>query len=124
MSGPEDESTSVRKRDGSHWEFFDCNNTVGEQRQTIKAVCTDASERSKRDVIFKGTIESTVVEMPENCGLDKYAVAWKMKPFTEHNHIRHHLEKRGLSDATVYDTFRLRFYAFGEARGLERPAAY
>jgi chitinase len=103
MSGPENEFTSARKRDGSHWEFFDCDNAVGEQRQTIKAVCTDTTEKSNCDIIFKGGVEATVVEMPEDCGPGKYAVAWKMEPSTDHDHIRHRLVKRGLSEAPVYD---------------------
>ena len=115
MSGPENEITSVSKRDGSHWDFFDCDNTVGEKRQTIKAVCTDSSENSNCDVIFKGGVESTVIEMPSDCGPGKYAVAWKMEPSTDHDHIRHHLEKRGLSEAPVYDfTFDYNFAHFEE----------
>ncbi|OAL43395.1 hypothetical protein IQ07DRAFT_593170 [Pyrenochaeta sp. DS3sAY3a] len=113
MSGPENEFSSVNKRDGSHWEFFDCDNTVGESRQTIKAVCTDSSEKSNCDLIFKGGVESTVVEMPSDCGPGKYAVAWKLEPSINHDHIRHHLEKRGLSDDAVFDfTFDYDFTHF------------
>ena len=53
MSDPENEITSVSKRDGSHWDFFDCDNTVGEKRQTIKAVCTDSSDKSNCDIISR-----------------------------------------------------------------------
>jgi chitinase len=113
MSGPEEEITSMRKRDGSHWELFDCNNNAGEKRQTIKAVCMDSSEGSNCDVVFRGGIESTIIEMPEDCGPGKYAVAWKMDPSTSHDHIRHRLVKRGLSDAPVYDlTFDYDFTSF------------
>ncbi|RYN58904.1 hypothetical protein AA0114_g1804 [Alternaria tenuissima] len=113
MSGPEDEITTVNKRDGSHWELFDCDNTVGENRQTVKAVCTDSSENSNCDIIFRGSLEHTVVEMPSDCGPGKYAVARKMESSTTHAHIRHRLEKRGLSDAAVYDfTFDYDFTTF------------
>jgi chitinase len=113
MSGPENEITSVAKRDGSHWELFDCDNSVGEERQTIKAVCTDSSENSNCDVIFRGGVESTVIEMPGDCGPGKYAVAWNLEPSTNHDHIRHHLEKRGLSDNAVFDlTFDYDFSHF------------
>jgi chitinase len=103
MSGPEIEFSSVSKRDGSHLEFFDCDNTAGEERQTIKVVCTDSSENSNCDHISKGGVEATVVEMPEDCGPGRYAVAWSMEPSTNHDHIRDHFEKRGLSDSSVFD---------------------
>jgi chitinase len=113
MSGPEDEITTINKRDGSHWELFDCDNTAGENRQTVKAVCTDSSENSNCDIIFKGGLEHTVVEMPSDCGPGKYAVARKMESSTGHAHIRHKLEKRGLGDAPVYDfTFDYDFTTF------------
>lgn len=113
MSGPENEITSVNKRDGSHWKLFDCDNTAGEERQTIKAVCTDTSESSNCNLIFKGGLESTIVEMPHDCGPGKYAIAWKMVPSNNHDHIRHRLEKRGLTSAPVYDfTFDYDFTSF------------
>jgi chitinase len=113
MSGPEDEFSTVAKRDGSHWELFDCSSTAGEERQTVKAVCTDASENSNCHHIFKGGVEATVVEMPGDCGPGRYAVAWAMQPSTDHDHIRHHLEKRGLSDSAVFDfTFDYDFTHF------------
>ncbi|KAJ6287495.1 hypothetical protein J3E71DRAFT_358329 [Bipolaris maydis] len=118
MSGPEEEITTVNKRDGSHWELFDCDNTISENRQTVKAVCTDSSANSNCDIIFKGGLEHTVVEMPSDCGPGKYAVARKMELSTTHTHIRHKLEKRGLADALVYDfTFDYDFTTFEKRAG-------
>lgn len=103
----------MNKRDGSQWELFDCDNTVGEKRQTIKAVCMDSSENSSCDVIFKGGLEYTVVEMPSACGPGKYAIARKMESSDNHDHIRHRLEECGLGEAPVYDfTFDYDFTLF------------
>ncbi|KAF5852879.1 hypothetical protein GGP41_008338 [Bipolaris sorokiniana] len=104
MSGPEEELTSIDKRDGSHWELFDCDNTVGEKRQTVKAVCANLSDDHNCDVIFKGTgVAGTVVDMPGDCGPGRYAVAVSMTPSTDHSHLHKHLVKRGLEAARVFD---------------------
>jgi chitinase len=103
VTGPENEMTSVDKRDGSHWELFDCDNAVGEQRQTVKAVCTDSSENSNCNIIFKGGVPRTVVDMPAHCGPGKYSVAVSLRESTNHTHLHHRLEKRGLRHAPVYD---------------------
>ncbi|OAK93414.1 hypothetical protein IQ06DRAFT_236443, partial [Phaeosphaeriaceae sp. SRC1lsM3a] len=113
MSGPETEITTVSKRDGSHWEIFDCDNTVGEKRQTVKMVCTDSSENSNCNVIFNGGVEHTVVDMPGNCGPGRYAVAVSLEPSEDHDHLKKHLVKRGLESAPVYDfTFDYNFGVF------------
>jgi chitinase len=91
------------KRDGSHWELFDCDDTVGEDRQTVKAVCTNNSEFSNCDDIFLGRLEETVLEMPGHCGPGKYAVAVSMKRSEDHEHLKKRLFKRGLGDAPIYD---------------------
>lgn len=96
--------TSIDKRDGSHWELFDCDNTVGEKRQTVKAVCANLSDDHNCDVIFKGTgVAGTVVDMPGDCGPGRYAVAVSMTPSTDHSHLHKHLVKRGLEAARVFD---------------------
>jgi chitinase len=102
FSGPETEITTVNKRDGSHWELFGCDD-VGEHRQTVKAVCTDSSKDSNCDIIFRGGVPTTVVEMPAGCGPGKYAVAVSMTDSVNHTHLHHRLEKRGLRNARVYD---------------------
>lgn len=103
-AGPEDDITSINKRDGSHWELFGCDNTIGEQRQTVKAVCTDSSNSSNYGNIFKGKgVPTTILDMPEDCGPGRYAVAVSMKPSKSHAHLYHHLVKRGLRDTSVWD---------------------
>jgi chitinase len=102
LSGPENEITTANKRDGSHWELFDCDD-IGELRQTVKAVCTNTSKDSNCDIIFRGGGENTVVEMPSRCGPGKYSVAVSMTESVNHTHLHHRLEKRGLRNAPVYD---------------------
>jgi chitinase len=111
--GPEEEITSVSKRDGSHWEIFDCDHHAGEKRQTVKMVCTDSSEESNCNTIFKGGVQHTVVDMPSNCGPGRYAVAVSLEPSVDHEHLKKHLVKRGLDAAPVYDfTFDYDFGVF------------
>jgi chitinase len=103
-TGPEEEITTLDKRDGSHWELFDCDSTRGENRQTVKAVCTDTSDTSNCGIIYKGTgVVATVVEMPENCGPGKYSVAVSLEPSKNHTELHHRLVKRGLQAAPVFD---------------------
>ncbi|ORY04392.1 hypothetical protein BCR34DRAFT_572769 [Clohesyomyces aquaticus] len=114
MSGPQQELTTVSKRDGSHWEIFDCDNTAGEKRQTVKMVCTDTSANSNCGIIFEGRgVAHTVVDMPGDCGPGRYAVAVSLEPSASHEHLKPHLVKRGLESAPVYDfTFDYDFSVF------------
>ncbi|KAK1971060.1 hypothetical protein LY78DRAFT_568603 [Colletotrichum sublineola] len=106
MSGPEAELTSLNKRDGSHWELFDCQaGALHGKRQTVRAVCTDTSDESNGGLIHKGRgVAETVVEMPEGCGPGRYAMAVSLTP-SGNQTLRHHLVKRNplLADAYVYD---------------------
>ena len=43
MSGPKEDLSTFDKRDGSHWELFECDEDRHDRRQTVKAVCTDNS---------------------------------------------------------------------------------
>ena len=111
--GPEEEITSISKRDGSHWEVFNCDNHGGEKRQTVKLVCTDSSEDSNCNTIFKGGVQHTVVDMPSNCGPGRYAVAVSLEPSVYHEHLKKHLVKRGLDAAPIYNfTFDYNFGVF------------
>ncbi|GKT50966.1 mutanase Pc12g07500 [Colletotrichum spaethianum] len=106
MSGPEAELTSLNKRDGSHWELFDCEaGAMHEKRHTVRAVCTDNSDASNCGIIHKGRgVAETVVEMPEGCGPGRYAMAVSLTP-SDNQTLPHRLVKRNpqLADAYVYD---------------------
>ncbi len=81
MTGPEEEVTSLDKRDGSHWELFDCphrDNMTEDDRATVRAVCSDDSADSNCHTIFLGGVARTVVEMPASCGIGRYAMAVSM----------------------------------------------
>ena len=101
--GPQGQFTTLHKRDDSHWELFDCDNSIGEERQTVKAVCTNSTEHSNCGDIFIDGVSETVIEMPGNCGPGKYAIAVGMELSTDHSHLHQSLFKRGLGDAAVYD---------------------
>ncbi len=86
MSGPDSEITSFDKRDGSHWELLDCV-TDHEERQTVRAVCTDESAESNCGIIFKGRgVAETIVELPPQCGPGRYAMAVSLVPAEDWNH--------------------------------------
>ncbi|KAH8812331.1 family 18 glycosyl hydrolase [Xylogone sp. PMI_703] len=113
MSGPSTEITSFDKRDGSHWEIYDCPEEKHDGRQTVKAVCTDDSADSNCGVIFTGTgVKYTVVELPRGCSVGRYVVAISLEPSEDHR-MPQKLVKRGLSNKPVYDfTFDYNFNAF------------
>ncbi|KAI3336893.1 carbohydrate-binding module family 18 [Xylariaceae sp. AK1471] len=106
MVGPSSQLTSMRKRDGSHWELYDCGDASHSGTRTVKAVCTDESETSNCNVIFEDGVERTVIEVPSECGPGRYAVAVSMSQSVDHTlpeEMAHRLVKRGLLEPRVYD---------------------
>lgn len=82
LTSPDELQVSLDKRDGSHW-HLDCADTDpnSEEPQTIRMVCTDASENSNCAKIGLGHgVPGTILQMPEGCGPGKYAVAKSMVP--------------------------------------------
>ncbi|KAL1871326.1 hypothetical protein VTK73DRAFT_2080 [Phialemonium thermophilum] len=75
IDGPENEVTPLVKRDGSHWEIYDCDPVWHEDRQTAQTVGTDDSADSHCGRIWLGEVAATVIKMPKGCGPGKYAVA-------------------------------------------------
>jgi len=112
LASPEELQQSLDKRDGSHWELFNCKGGPSEEQQTIQMFCTDNSENSNCHKIGLGHgVPGTILEMPEGCGAGRYAVAKSMVPSKKQN-IPHHLVKRLRGDAKplVYDlTFDYEF---------------
>jgi chitinase len=107
MSGPQSELSTFDKRDGSHWELYDCPTEKHEGRQTVKAVCTDTSPNSNCGDIYLGVgVAETIVELPEECGAGHYAMAVSLEPAankTLPSDLRHRLMSRGVFSPTVYD---------------------
>ncbi|MCJ1383203.1 hypothetical protein MMC17_006316 [Xylographa soralifera] len=110
LESPEEIQVSLSKRDGSHWELFNCFDAASEEAQTIQMVCTDSSESSNCGKIHLGHgAVGTIVEMPKDCGPGKYAVVKPMEESLDQT-LPHHLVKRGLSASTIYDlTFDYNF---------------
>ncbi|KAK3331671.1 family 18 glycosyl hydrolase [Cercophora scortea] len=80
MSGPPDQISTLDRRDGSHWEVYDCDEEHHEGRQQAKLVCIDESETSNCNDIYEGGVPLTVIKMPPHCGPGKYAVAVDLQP--------------------------------------------
>ncbi|KAH7304180.1 glycosyl hydrolases family 18-domain-containing protein [Stachybotrys elegans] len=91
MSGPKKDLISLDKRDGSHWELFDCANH--DSRQTIRAVCMDTGPEGNCGDIYIGQVAETVVELPPGCGAGRYAVAVKLEP-SENQTMPAHIESK------------------------------
>jgi chitinase len=98
------------KRDGSHWELFDCPLEHTENLQSVKALCADSSPSSNCDDIHMGDgVHGTIVEMPQGCGPGRYAVAHSLQEADDYI-LPHHLHQRGLASSKVYDfTFDYNF---------------
>ncbi|KAH7146903.1 hypothetical protein B0J13DRAFT_664619 [Dactylonectria estremocensis] len=111
MTSPDELQTTLDRRDGSHWEVFDCNDAVTEGEHTVRMVCTDRSENSNCDKIYLGHgAPGTIIEMPEGCGPGRYAVV-KDLTTSGNQSLPHHLYRRGVdSSETIYDlTFDYEF---------------
>ena len=81
LTSPDTIQVSLDKRDGSHWEVFDCFDATSEEEQTIRMLCTDDSHNSNCNKIYLGKgVPGTILEMPEGCGPGKYAVAVDLQP--------------------------------------------
>ncbi|KAK5654041.1 hypothetical protein OQA88_7719 [Cercophora sp. LCS_1] len=106
MASPDEIQISLDKRDGSHWEVFNCNDPVSEEEQTVQMICTDVSENSNCDHIYRGKgVEGTILEMPKGrgCGPGKYAVA-KSLVVAQNQTLPRHLAKRSFGHKpVVYD---------------------
>ena len=101
LSSPEELQISLDKRDGSHWEVFNCQDGESEDEHTVQMVCTDVSDDSNCYKIGLGHgVPGTILQMPSGCGPGKYAVAKSMTP--SGLDVPAHLRKR-LINPVVYD---------------------
>lgn len=111
----------MSKRDGSHWEFFNCPKEMSEERQTVQVVCTVDGPESNCGEIFEGGVEYTVVEMPEGCGPGKYAMAVSLEVSQKWTSLPHRLEKRLGRKTRIYDfTFDYDFTAVNKRASTVR----
>ncbi|KAI4634170.1 uncharacterized protein J4E87_001340 [Alternaria ethzedia] len=110
LASPKELQHSLDKRDGSHWELFNCQGGPSEEEQTIQMFCIDGSENNNCQNIGLGHgVPGTILEMPAGCGAGRYAVAKHMVPAVNQT-IPHHLRKRASHMPMVYDlTFDYNF---------------
>ena len=101
FSSPEEFQISLDKRDGSHWEVFNCQNEESEDEHTVQMICTDVSADSNCYKIDLGHgVPGIILQMLVGCGPGKYAVAKFMTPSKKD--VSAHLQKR-LINPIVYD---------------------
>jgi len=108
MDGPLDELSNLDKRDGAHWELFDCDPESHEGRQKAKIVCTDHSEDTNCHELWLGGIETKVLKMPPGCGPGKYAMGVSLEPI-EDKLPPPHIKIRGLSARSKPTVYELTF---------------
>lgn len=97
LASPEDLQVSLDKRDGSHWDILNCEDTdaVIEEPQTVRMVCTDMSPDSTCYKIGLGHgVPGTILRMPPRCGPGKYAVAKSMLPMKNQEDLSKILPRR------------------------------
>ncbi|GME35753.1 Chitin-binding type 1 protein [Neofusicoccum parvum] len=117
LTSPEELQVSLDKRDGSHWDMFNCKDAVTEGEHTVQMVCTDFSESSNcRNIGLGEGVPGTILQMPKGCGPGKYAVAKSMEP-SRHTLLPRHLSHLG-ERAVVYDlTFDYNFQRVPRSMG-------
>lgn len=100
MASPEELQITLDKRDGSHWDVFDCSDSR-EDEQTVRMICADDSENSTCHKIHLGHgAPGTIVEMPPGCSEGKYAVVKSLQP-SQDQQLPGHLAKRNLNSAVM-----------------------
>jgi chitinase len=115
LVSPEALQVSLDKRDGSHWDVFDCHDSVSEGEHTVRMVCNDYTPDSNCHKIGLGHgVPGTILQMPNGCGPGKYAVAKSMTPAPGKDHkklLPRHLSHLAGLEPVVYElTFDYDFH--------------
>lgn len=117
MVGAEEDVQSLRRRDGSHLEPFECPNPDPSDfsTQTVKLVCMVGAESNCED-IMKGGAHGTIVRLPENCGPDDWVRVVSFKKLTDVEQDR--IPKKSVKRAPIIPTvYQLRYdYNFRKLR--------
>jgi hypothetical protein len=103
MVGAEADVQSLRKRDGSHLETFDCPNPDPSDYSTqrLKAVCmAEGGDHNCEDIMI-GSVRGTIIRLPEDCGPDEYVRVVSFRQINEAPPS--HLAKRAPSKPKVYE---------------------
>ncbi|KAF2261303.1 hypothetical protein CC78DRAFT_535764 [Lojkania enalia] len=103
LASPEEIQVSLDRRDGSHWEVYNCIRTESEEPQTIQMFCTDLSPENNCGKIHLGHGPiGTIVELPDGCGPGRYGVVKDMA-VARNQTVPGHLAKRAPEGHIVYD---------------------
>ncbi|KAF2737441.1 hypothetical protein EJ04DRAFT_430966, partial [Polyplosphaeria fusca] len=103
LASPEEIQITLNKRDGSHWEVYNCLDTKAEVEQTVQMFCSDLSADSNCDKINLGHgAVGTIVELPDRCGPGRYGIV-KAMTAAQNQTVPAHLVKRALAESVVYD---------------------
>ena len=104
MVGSEEDVQSLRKRDGSHLELFDCPepHKTDFGKQTIRAVCmVDGDDHNCEDITL-GSVEGTIIRLPEDCGPDEWVRVVSFRQIENHP-LPSNLFKRLQNSPKVYE---------------------
>ncbi|KAJ6007241.1 hypothetical protein N7540_011217 [Penicillium herquei] len=104
MVGAEADVQSLRKRDGSHLETFDCPSPAKDDYsvQSFKAVCTVEGDEHNCEDIKIGSVRGTIIRLPEECGPDEWVRVVSFKELDEHP-VPMNLSKRLHASPKVYE---------------------
>ncbi|KAI4763235.1 glycoside hydrolase [Aureobasidium sp. EXF-3400] len=102
--GAEEDVQSLRKRDGSQMEAFECPTAdAGDYTaQTLKAVCLADGDDNNCEDILKGGAYGTLLRLPEDCGPDTFGRVISFNRIQDYK-LPSHLQKRAPSEERVYE---------------------
>lgn len=115
MVGASSDVQSLRKRDGSHLEAFDCPNPEPSDYriQRLKVVCMVEGDDNNCEDITIGSVRGTILRLPEQCGPDDYVRVVSFRQIEDFS-LPSDLVKRAPSNHRVYE---IRYdYNFRELR--------
>jgi chitinase len=102
--GAEADVQSLRKRDGSQLETFDCPNPSSKDysSQKLKAICmTEGDDHNCEDLLIGGA-HGTLLRLPEDCGPDTFVRVVSFDKIDNYK-LPAHLGKRSPQNPRVYE---------------------
>jgi chitinase len=105
VADDEDDLTSLRRRDGSDLELFDCPDVHPSDYsvQKLRAVCLAADGVGNCEKVLSGGAEGTIVRLPEKCTPDHHVRVVSFAPSTNRTLPGHLVKRDGTEAAKVYD---------------------
>lgn len=103
IDGPPDTVQSMRRRDDSAFEIISCENMSNEGSSTIRVICKHGA--ASQCLIGGGTVDGTILHMPETCGHGSYVVAHEMSPSSDQDVSKLDHIVPFLANIADFDTF-------------------